>query len=316
MIVSILILIIGFAILIKGADLFVDSASSLAQNFKLSKTLIALTIVAFGTSAPELGVSIKAILSGSGEIVLGNVIGSNILNILLIIGVSSLCHPLSVRNNTIKKELPFMLLVTILLSVLISDSVFDANQINVFSREDGFVLLIFFAVFVYYLISMIRNKVDEESEPSKYSLKKSIIYTILGLIAIVIGSNFVVESAIEIATILGISERMISLTIIALGTSLPELVTSLTATSKGEYDIALGNAVGSNICNIGIVLGLPVAIFGGFGNITFNLIDIITLISSAFLLFIFAFHDRNINKREGLMLFIVFIIYYASLFII
>ena len=305
MIVSILILIIGFAILIKGADLFVDSASSLAQNFKLSKTLIALTIVAFGTSVPELGVSIKAILSGSGEIVLGNVIG-----------VSSLCHPLSVRNNTIKKELPFMLLVTILLSVLISDSVFDANQINVFSREDGFVLLIFFAVFVYYLISMIRNKVDEESEPSKYSLKKSIIYTIFGLIAIVIGSNFVVESAIEIATILGISERMISLTIIALGTSLPELVTSLTATSKGEYDIALGNAVGSNICNIGIVLGLPVAIFGGFGNITFNLIDIITLISSAFLLFIFAFHDRNINKREGLMLLIVFIIYYASLFII
>ena len=316
MIINILVLIIGFAILIKGADLFIDSASSLAGNFKLSKTVIALTIVAFGTSAPELGVSIKAILNGSGDIVLGNVIGSNILNIVLILGVSSLFHPLSVKNNTIKKEIPFLLLVTILLSVLINDSFFDVGHVNAFSKADGFIVLIFFIVFVYYLISMIRNKVDDDSEPPKYNLKKSLIYTILGLIAIVIGSDFVVESATEIATILGISERMISLTIIALGTSLPELVTSLTATSKGEYDIALGNAVGSNICNIGVVLGLPVAIFGGFSNITFNLMDIIVLILSTFLLFVFAFRDRNINKKEGLVLILIFIIYYISLFII
>lgn len=316
MIIDILVLIIGFAILIKGADLFVDSASSLASNFKLSKTVIALTIVAFGTSAPELGVSVKAILNGSGDIVLGNVIGSNILNIVLILGVSSVFHSLSVKNNTIKKEIPFLLLITILLSVLINDSFFDIGYVNTFSKADGFIVLIFFIVFVYYLISMIRNKVDDDSEPPKYNLKKSLIYTVLGLIAIVIGSDFVVESATEIATILGVSERMISLTVIALGTSLPELVTSLTATSKGEYDIALGNVVGSNICNIGIVLGLPVAIFGGFSNITFNLMDIIVLILSTFLLFVFAFRDRNINKREGLVLILIFIIYYISLFII
>lgn len=316
MIINILVLIIGFIILIKGADLFVDSASSLASNFKLSKTVIALTIVAFGTSAPELGVSVKAILNGSGDIVLGNVIGSNILNIVLILGVSSVFHSLSVKNNTIKKEIPFLLLVTILLSVLINDSFFDIGHVNAFSKADGFIVLIFFIVFVYYLISMIRNKVDDDSEPPKYNLKKSLFYTALGLIAIVIGSDFVVESATEIATILGISERMISLTVIALGTSLPELVTSVTATSKGEYDIALGNVVGSNICNIGVVLGLPVAIFGGFSNITFNLMDIIVLILSTFLLFVFAFRDRNINKKEGLVLILIFIIYYVSLFII
>lgn len=316
MIINILVLIIGFIILIKGADLFVDSASSLAGNFKLSKTVIALTIVAFGTSAPELGVSVKAILNGSGDIVLGNVIGSNILNIVLILGVSSVFHSLSVKNNTIKKEIPFLLLITILLSVLINDSFFDNGHVNAFSKADGFIVLIFFIVFVYYLISMIRNKVDDDSEPPKYNLKKSLLYTVLGLMAIVIGSDFVVESATEIATILGISERMISLTVIALGTSLPELVTSVTATSKGEYDIVLGNVVGSNICNIGIVLGLPVAIFGGFSNITFNLMDIIVLILSTFLLFVFAFRDRNINKREGLVLILIFIIYYISLFII
>ncbi len=162
MFLQILLLILGFIILIKGADIFVDGASGIARNFKVSKMLIGLTIVAFGTSAPEFAVSVKSLLSGSGDIVFGNVIGSNILNILLILGVSACVHTLTVKNNTVKKELPITLLITTLMAVLLSDHVFDPSLINSFTRSDGVVLLLFFLVFIYYLISMMRNKVDHE----------------------------------------------------------------------------------------------------------------------------------------------------------
>lgn len=311
MIVNIVLLIIGFVILIKGADIFVDGASSLARNFHLSKMLIGLTIVSFGTSAPEFAVSIQSLLNGSGDIVLGNVIGSNILNILLILGVSSMVHTLNVKNNTVKKELPITLLTTTLLITLMSDHLFDATAINNFSREDGIVVLLFFMVFIYYLVSMMRNKVEEGDDSKTYSLLKSIIYTLFGIACIVLGSNLVVNSASAIATYLGISERLISLTIVALGTSLPELVTSVTATKKGEYDIAIGNVVGSNIFNIGIVLGLPVAILGGISKITFNWIDLIALFVATLLLFIFASNDKKISKREGTIMLVLFTIYYS-----
>ena len=252
--------------LIKGADIMVDGASGIAENFKVPKMLIGLTIVAFGTSAPELAVSIKSILIGSGDIVLGNVIGSNILNILLILGCSSLVHNLTVKNNTVKKELPITMLITTLFAVLLSDSIFDKGVVNTFTRADGIVVLLFFSVFIYYLISMSRNKAEVDSSEI-LSLPKSFIFTIIGIVGIVLGSNFVVDSATKIAAIMGVSERMIALTIIALGTSLPELVTSITATKKGEYDIAIGNVVGSNIFNIGVVIGIPVALFGGIGII-------------------------------------------------
>ena len=312
MFISILLLIVGFVILIKGADIFVDGASSLAKNFKLSTMLIGLTIVAFGTSAPEFAVSIQSLINGSGDIVLGNVIGSNILNILLILGISSTVHHLVVKNNTVKKELPITLLITSLLIVLMSDSLFDSNMTNSFTRGDGITLLLFFTVFIYYLISMMRNKVDDDSEEkAKYSIKKSIIYTLIGIAGIVLGSNFVVEHASNIASILGVSERMISLTIVAFGTSLPELVTSVIATKKGEYDIAIGNVVGSNIFNMGIVLGLPVTIFGGISKIAFSYIDLVVLFLSALLLFIFSHNDRKITKKEGITLLIIFVIYYS-----
>lgn len=311
MIISIIMLIVGFVILIKGADIFVDGASSVAKNFNLSKMLIGLTIVSFGTSAPEFAVSIQSLLSGSGDIVLGNVIGSNILNILLILGVSGTIHFLNVKNNTVKKELPITLLITTLLIVLMSDSLFDSNMVNSFTRADGIVVLLFFMVFIYYLISMMRNKVDEDEENAKYGMKKSIVYTIIGIIAIVIGSNFVVEHASNIAGYLGVSERLISLTIVALGTSLPELVTSVMATKKGEYDIAIGNVVGSNIFNIGIVLGLPIALFGGISKISFNYIDLFALFISAFLLFIFSYNDRKITKKEGIIMLVLFTLYYS-----
>ena len=267
MFLNIILLIVGFVILIKGADIFVDGASSIAGNFKVSKMLIGLTIVAFGTSAPEFAVSVKSLLSGNGDIVLGNVIGSNILNIVMILGISSMFHSLVVKNNTVKKELPITILMTTLFSVLILDSLFDKNISNTLTRSDGIVILLFFTVFIYYLIRMARNKIDEDQEETYMPILKAIAFTVVGIISIVLGSNMVVDNASRIAINLGISEKMVALTIIALGTSLPELVTSITATRKGEYDIAIGNVVGSNIFNIGVVVGIPVTLFGGISRI-------------------------------------------------
>lgn len=311
MIISIILLIIGFVILIKGADIFVDGASGIASNFKVPKMLIGLTIVAFGTSAPEFAVSVKSLLSNSGDIVLGNVIGSNILNILLILGASSLVHPLNVKNATVKKELPITMLITTLFIVLLSDNLFDKGLTNMFTRSDGIILLLFFSVFIYYLVSMTRNRTEDTTDIKELSLIKAFIYTIVGIIGIVIGSNFVVDSASKIAALMGVSERMISLTIIALGTSLPELVTSLTATKKGEYDIAIGNVVGSNIFNLGMVIGVPVSIFGGIPKITFSYIDLIVMLVSAILLFMFSFNDYKLSKKEGIIFLLLFITYYS-----
>lgn len=316
MLIQIVLLVVGFVVLIKGADFFVDGASSLARNFKLSKMLVGLTIVAFGTSAPEFAVSIKSMFAGSGEIVLGNVIGSNILNILLILGVSSLFHTLTVKNNTVKKEIPITLLLSTALIVLMTDKFFDGYE-NMITRGDGLVILLFFCVFIYYLISMARNKTQEVDEDKEtiLPLSKSIIYTVVGIVAIVLGSNFVVDSAKFIASSLGVSERIIGLTIIALGTSLPELVTSIIATRKGEYDIAIGNVVGSNIFNIGVVLGLPIAIFGNVSIGTFNILDLGFLFLSSLALFIFAGNDYKITKREGLFMLFMFVIYYGLIII-
>ena len=269
-VLNIILLVVGFVVLIKGADVFVDGASSVAGRFKISKTLIGLTIVAFGTSAPELAVSISSIIEGHGDIVVGNVIGSNILNILLIIGLSSMFHFLSVKNETVQKELPIAALVTVAFTVLMCDNLFTGTE-NAFTRSDGIVILLFFAVFVYYLIRMSRHKTDEKVDVEQYmGMKKAVLFTVLGIAGIVIGSELVVNGASGVASGMGVSDRLVALTVVALGTSLPELVTSVTATRKGEYEIAIGNVVGSNIFNIGMVLGLPTALFGTIPNITFN----------------------------------------------
>lgn len=311
MIIQIILLVIGFIILIKGADIFVDGASGVARNFKISKMLIGLTIVAFGTSAPEFAVSVKSLLKGSGDIVLGNVIGSNILNILLILGVAAMVHTLNVKSNTVRKELPITLLMTAVFSVLLSDHLFDSKITNAFTRSDGIILLLFFLVFIYYLISIMRKKIDDDEETEMIPLMKAILFTIVGIISIILGSNLVVDSASVLAKSLGVSERMISLTIIALGTSLPELVTSIMATKKGEYDIAIGNVVGSNIFNIGIVIGLPVTLLGGISHLTFNSIDLIVMIISAILLFLFSFKDYKISRKEGFVFLTLFVVYYS-----
>lgn len=332
---QILILIVGFVILIKGADVFVDGASATAENFKVPKMLIGLTIVAFGTSAPEFAVSVKSLLSGNTEMLLGNVIGSNILNVLLIIGVAACIKPLVVKNNTVKKELPIIILMTLMFVTLLSDSIFNPDVSASFSRQDGFVIVIAFLIFVYYLVQMNRakktseelkkvnqtiellegteEKTVEKKEDNTPSMKlgKALILTALGIGGIVLGSNFVVDSASSIASLLGVSARLISLTIVALGTSLPELVTSIVATKKGEVDLAIGNVVGSNIFNIGVVTGIPVALIGGIPNFSFSVVDIIMLLGSAFLLYVFARDDRIISRREGAVLLTFFTVYYS-----
>ena len=316
MILDIILLVVGFVVLIKGADMFVDGASAIADNFKVPKIFIGLTIVAFGTSAPEFAISVKSIISNNHDIVLGNVIGSNILNILLILGVSALFKPLIVKSNTIKKEIPIMLLFTCVFSVLLTDSLFNPTTTNAFTRSDGVVLLLFFLVFIYYLIAITINREKGlVEEVKKMKMSKAIIFTVLGISMIVLGSEFAVNSASNIAEAIGISKRMISLTIIALGTSLPELVTSVTATKKGECDIAIGNIVGSCIFNIGIVMALPVAIFGGINQINFNNLDITVMLFSVILLFLFSINDKKITRKEGILFLLFFLAYYSIVII-
>ncbi len=313
LLINLALLLVGFVLLIKGADIFVDGSSDTARKFRVPKMLIGLTIVSFGTSAPEFAVSIQSILSGKGDILLGNVVGSNILNILLILGLASLVGTLRVNTATVKKEIPVLVLITLAFAVLLSDKIFGLAE-NIFTRQDGIVLLLFFCIFIYYLIGMARKKdtsEDEEGNEKPVKLVKVLLMIVIGLVGIVLGSDFVVKGASEIAATFGVSQRIISLTIVALGTSLPELVTSVIATKKGEYDIAIGNIVGSNIFNIGIVAGLPVAIFGGVGGGAFSYIDIIALIMSAVTLFFFARHGGRIGYKKGIIFLLMFVVYYG-----
>ena len=317
----ILFLAAGFLLLIKGADIFVEGASSVAGNLKVPKILIGLTIVAFGTSAPEFAVSVSSIFAGKGDIVLGNVIGSNILNILLILGCSAMVHTLKVKPSTSSKELPMMLLITTLLSIIISDNLFDPSATNMITRGEAIVILLFFSVFLYYLFGMAKS--EKDNTKAKYlSMTKAWMYTIFGIIGIVLGSQLAVNGASGIAEMAHVSDTMIALTIVALGTSLPELITSITATRKGEYDLAIGNVIGSNIFNVGVVLGIPIALFGGgktnpVGIVAtgFEWYDIAVLLLSAVLLFIFGANDRKISKKEGLVFLTLFVVYYAYVII-
>ena len=318
MIVNILLLIVGFVLLIKGADIFVDGASSTARNFKVSKMLIGLTIVAFGTSSPEFAVSMSALSNGSTDMVLGNVIGSCILNTLLILGVAAAIKPIKIHDNTVKKEVPLALLISTLLVVLMLDSKLGNGILNQITRSDAFVIILFFTVFIYYLISLARQKKDEKNDKDIKTMKlwKSLLFVAIGLAGIIIGSDFVVDNATDIAKTLGISERVISLTIIAFGTSLPELVTTIISSKKGEQDLLLGNIIGSNIFNICVVLGIPVAIFGTITPSSFSYIDLVMLISSTLLLYLFSRSNRTISRLEGILMLIIFATYYTLVFVL
>lgn len=314
---SILLLVAGFVLLIKGADIFVDGAASVAQNFKVSKMLIGLTIIAFGTSAPELAVSLQALASGSTDMVLGNVIGSCILNILLILGVAAVIRPIKIKSATIRKELPICLLISVLLAVLFLDTALGSGATNEITRTDAIALLLFFSVFLYYLVAMARRKREENSEEKpKFKLGKSFVFVAVGLAGIIVGSNLVVEGATSVATIMGVSERIIALTVVALGTSLPELVTTIVSARKGETDLLLGNIIGSNIFNICLVLGIPVAIFGTVTPGSFQMIDIAMLVISTVILFLFATTQKKITRREGVFMLAAFVVYYAAVMIV
>lgn len=312
MVLNIILLVVGFVLLIKGADIFVDGASSTAENFKVSKMLIGLTIVAFGTSAPEFAVSMSALASGSTDMVLGNVIGSCILNILLILGIAALVRPIRITHNTIRKELPLCLLISTLLAVLFLDIKLGNGSVNQITRADAVVILLFFTIFLYYLITLAKQKKEKKTKTKpKYKLGKSLAFVAVGLVGIIAGSELVVDNASAIASAIGMSERVIALTVIAFGTSLPELVTSVTAARKDEQELVVGNIIGSNIFNICVVLGIPVAIFGTITPASFQMLDIIMLVGSAALLFIFSATTKRINRVEGLLMLIAFCAYYG-----
>ncbi len=308
-----LLLIVGFIFLIKGADWLVDGASSVASNFKVSKLLIGLTIVAFGTGAPELAVSFSSFISGNTDILLGNVIGSNIINVLLLIGVAAIIHPIRVKKETVSKELPLLLLISTALIVLILDTTLSEALTNAFSRSDAIVCLLFFGIFLYYLVSLARKNKKEAKkvEKPKYKLGKSFFFVLIGLVGVITGSQLVVNSASTIASVIGISERVIALSVIALGTSLPELVTTITAAKKGESDLLIGNIVGSNIFNICIVLALPVAISGTITPENFEILDLILLIGSTLLVCTLARLNRKITRLEGILMLTIFAVYYG-----
>lgn len=315
-----IILILGFLLLVKGADFFVDGSSSIAHRFRIPTLIIGLTLVAFGTSAPEAAVSITSALQGKNDITVGNVIGSNIFNLLVVVGISAYIFPLKVKKSIITKEFPFALLSSFVLLVLANDAVFHNGTKNILSQTDGIILLVLFGIFMYYLIdvalasraSSAALEQEMEVEQSKnLSVGMSIFLTIGGIVGIVFGGNMVVDSASVIALQLGMSESLVGLTIVAVGTSLPELVTSIVAARKGESDIALGNVIGSNLFNIFFVLGSSACIHVIAVN-SAVFFDMFFLLVISIITYIFAVTQKSITKMEGVLLtgsYITYLVY-------
>jgi len=268
LLINLLMLIGGIVLLIKGGDWFVDGASDIAKALRIPSLVIGLTIVAFGTSAPEAAVSISASLTGVGEVAIGNVVGSNIFNLLMVVGISSCIRKIYVEKSVIVRDYPFNILITVVMLVMGLDVVLDNGAANVLSRIDGIVLLCFFAVFMYYTVAgALNDRQDMTEEAPERKMLLSITFLIVGIICVVAGGKLTVDGASGIARFFNVSENMIALTIIAIGTSLPELVTSVTALRKGEADIAIGNVIGSNLFNILFIAGMsalirPVAVRG------------------------------------------------------
>lgn len=309
-------LILGLLLIVKAADVLVTAASSLVLRFKVPKMLVALTIMAFGTCAPEVAISFQSVQNGDGQIAFANVIGSTIVNVFLIIGMAALIRPIKVKHATIKKELPILLLVTSVFSILMLDRLFYPFTRNVFSRPDGIVLLLFFSVFVLYLIGLLHKGADEtNTDEIKYGSFMSILLIILSLLVTVFSSDLIVNNAVALAEKFRVSEKIITMIIIVIGTSLPELVMTVTSARKGEFDMAIGNIVGTNIFNICVVLGLPVAIYGNVGLGGFNFVDIFVVFLSSLCLYLFAKSEKVVSRKEAFIMICIFILYYSYLFI-
>ena len=314
---EVIFLIISFIIIIKSSDILVDCASSLAMKCKVPKMLIALTIVAFGTCAPEVAISFQSVASKNGTIAFANVVGSCIINTFLIIGLASLVRPIRVKHATIKKELPILLIITTGFCVLMLDSIFNPLTPNTFSRSDGIILILLFLMFVAYIIQLSRRKSEEdEQQQPKYKNIFLILFLLIGsIICITLSSGVIVDNAVILAEKLKVSEKVITMVLIVIGTSLPEMVMTITSAKKKEFDMAIGNIIGTNIFNICIVLGLPITIFGDLVLDNFNLADIMTVFLTSFLLYIFARSERVVSKKEGIVMLAIVIAYYICLII-
>ncbi|MBE6275690.1 MAG: calcium/sodium antiporter [Bacteroides sp.] len=313
---DIVFLVGGLALILLGANGLTDGAAAIAKRFRISDLVIGLTIVAFGTSAPELVISVMAALGGSADMAIGNVMGSNIFNVLAIIGVTALVMPIKVGEGTLSKEIPLVVLASFALFFCANDVLLDGRMSNVISRIDGLIMLCFFMIFLRYTFAIARNGGDEgEGEKIKeMSIGKSVLFVLGGLAGLVYGGQLFVDGASGIASSLGVSESIIGLTIVAGGTSLPELATSVTAALKKNPGIAVGNVIGSNLFNIFFVLGCSATIsplpMGGINNI-----DMAVLIGSAILFWIVGwfFKKRTITRWEGALLVICYVAYTAFL---
>lgn len=313
MFLAVVLLVVGLAILILGAESLVRGASSLAKSFGISPLVIGLTIVAFGTSAPELVVNFLSAWRGSADIAIGNVVGSNIANILLILGIAALVYPLSVKKSTVWKEIPFALLAMVLVLTMGNDAFFDGSSFNAITRTDGFSLIAMFGVFLYYTFGL--AKLDGQAEEvALYGRGVSILLTLVGLVALFFGGKLLVDNAIILARLAGMSEALIGLTIVAVGTSLPELFTSVIAAYHHHDDIAIGNIIGSNIFNVFWILGAT----GTILQLPFNAAastDVAVGIAATLLLFIFMFVGtrRRLDRWQGGMFVAMYVAYVAYL---
>jgi len=310
MLISILIILIGFVLLIKGADWLVTGASALAKKHNVSDLVIGLTIVSFGTSAPELVVNTVASINHHSDIVFGNILGSNVVNLFFILGVAGLIYPITVHSNTVWKEIPVSVLAVVVLLMLSNG--FLMTGVNVLSRIDGTILLTFFAGFLYYIyIQMKTDRLDSGEENVKQMTNLKIwVLIIIGLAGLVAGGKLVVDNAIKIATLMGVSEKIIGLTIVAIGTSLPELMTSVVAALKKNSDIAIGNVIGSNIFNIFFILGVSSMINPVQFNPSFNT-ELYLLAGGTLVLFIAMFTGgrKKLDRWEGAVLLGIYLLY-------
>lgn len=306
-------LVVGFVLLIKGADLFVEGSSSVAKIFKVPTVIIGLTIVAMGTSAPETSVSISAALQGANEIAVSNVVGSNFFNLLVVVGVCALLQPINITKSLIKRDYPYSIFATVLILAFLVIGLFVSGQPQL-TRIDGIILLV---AFVFYLVILIRftlisiatgHKVDVEEVKTR-SLPVSIIFIVIGLAGVIYGGDFVVNSATAIATTFGMSNTLIGLTIVAIGTSLPELVTSIVAAKKGEADLALGNVIGSNIFNILLVLGISSTVHSIKVEFDSIIDTSLLLIVNVVVLAIVLKKKSSIGKGVGVFMILMYVVY-------
>jgi len=309
---------LGFVFLIKGADFLVDGSSSIAKRFNISDFIVGMTIVSFGTSMPELIVNIMASLEGSSDLAIGNVIGSNISNILLILGISAVICPLPLHRNTVMSEIPFSLTSALLVGFLANAALFDDRENLTISRPDGIILLFFFALFLAYIFRMGKESESPLVEPDHeiviMPVSKSVFLISLGIIGLFFGGKWVVEGAIMIAKNMGFSETFIGLTVVAIGTSLPELVTSAIAATKNNTDIAVGNVIGSNILNLLWILGISSITMPLPFNITTNTDIVVLIFASSLLLLAMATGTKNaIDRWDGITFVLIYIAYISFL---